>query len=228
MFRIIKLLSVCLALMAISCATSKVILNTQYQQLVYNDPSLVIVLKEEPRVNYSGNVQPEFGPGDPLMLIRDFFKKQLIEDIKSQTILKTIEFGKCTPNGYIEKQQIGSGEVSEIEVLMNGGKYDCQNPDPAYVLVLSEIYIGTSLESHFNAPMMGSNGMMIGGGSSTKKKLTYQAKAYLYDNRAKQFVEYGIIDEYASGFFPVITINEWKNASETFVRKLFNKTKLIK
>jgi hypothetical protein len=94
--------------------------------------------------------------------------------------------------------------------------------------VLSEIYIGTLLETHYTAPMMGAGGMMMGGGASASKKLTYKAKAFLYDNRAKQFIEYGIIDESASGFFPVITLNEWKNASRIFTDKLFGQTKLLK
>jgi hypothetical protein len=82
------------------------------------------------------------------------------------------------------------------------------------------------LETYYNPPMMGAGGMMMGGGGSATKKLTYKAKAFLYDNRAKQFIEYGMIDESASGFFPVITLNEWKSASQLFVEKLFGQTKL--
>jgi hypothetical protein len=84
------------------------------------------------------------------------------------------------------------------------------------------------METQSYGPTMGANGMMFGGGSHTQKSLTYQAKAFLYDNRAKQFVEYGIIDESASGFFPVITLNVWKQTSEAFVQKIFFQTKLIK
>ena len=225
--QLLPLFAVTLALLVISCASSKVILNKDYQFTSYDNPTLVVVLQREPSVNYSGNVEPEFGPGDPNTLIRAFFKKQLAEDISSQTGIRNVVFEQCIPKGYFNRHEVKPGDFSsEVEVLVDGGTFLCQNANPGYVLVLSDIYIGTHLETNFSPGYMGANGMMMGGGSSATKKLIYEARAYLYDNTAKQYIEYGKIKEAASGFFPVITIGVWKSASSAFVRKLFEKTRL--
>ena len=225
--RLLVLFAAGSALFLFSCASSKVVLNKNYQNAPYDNATLVVVLKSEPQVNYSGNVEPEFGPGDPNTLIRAFFKKQLAEDITSQTNIKNIVFEECTPKGYFNRQEVKPGDFSsEMEVLVDGGVFVCQNENPAYVLMLSDLYIGTYLETHYSPGVMGANGMMIGGTSSASKKLIYSGKAFLYDNKAKEFIEYGVIKEAASGFFPVITIGVWKSASSAFVRKLFEKTRL--
>jgi hypothetical protein len=185
---------------------------------------MVIILTNKPMVDYDGNVEPEFGPGDPNTLITNFFKDQLVKDIRAQTSIKDILFDTCSSMGYFDHNEIsiGNSGTQEIAVLGKGGTYTCRNINPTYVLTLSDVFIGTALETNFSPGYMGPNGMMMGGGSSTTKKLTYKAQVTLYDNIAKEHVEYGYINEAAQGFFPVITIGVWNSVSSSFVSKIFS------
>jgi hypothetical protein len=212
-----------LSLLAISCASSKVVINQLYQNPSHSEPSLVIILKDYPMINYDGDVKPEFGPGEPTTLITNYFKNQLIKDIRTQTSIKDIQFETCVTTGYYDHQEITIGGGTEsISVLSKGGAYTCRNNNPTFVLTLSDIYIGTALETHYNPGFMGPNGMMMGGGSSTSKKLSYKAQVTLFDNVAKEHVEYGYINESAQGFFPVITIGVWNSVSSSFVNRIFS------
>lgn len=223
-----KLISLCvvssLSLLAISCASSKVVINQEYKSPSHSEPSLVIILKGNPMIDYDGNVEPEFGPGDPKTLITNFFKNQLIKDIRAQTSIKEILFDTCSSMGYFDQHEvvIGNSGTHLIPVLGKGGTYTCRNTNPTYVLNLSDIFIGTALEVNHNPGYMGSNGMMFGGGPSASKKLTYKAQVTLYDNVAKEHVEYGYINESAQGFFPVITIGVWNSVSSSFVSRIFS------
>lgn len=223
-----KLISLCvvsaISLLAISCASSKVVMNQEYKNPSHNEPSMVIILKSDLMIDYDGDVEPEFGPGDQKTLITNFFKNQLIKDIRAQTSIKDITFDTCSSMGYFNNQEIsvGNSGTQEIAVLGKGGTYTCRNSNPTYVLTLSEIFIGTALETGYNTGYMGSNGMMMGGGPTASKKLTYKAQVTLYDNTAKDHVEYGYINESAQGFFPVITIGVWKSVSSSFVSQIFS------
>jgi hypothetical protein len=213
-----------IAFLAISCASSKVVINQEYKYPSYSEPSLVIILKDNPIIDYEGNVEPEFGPGDPKTLITNFFKNQLIKDIRAQTSIQNIQFDTCSSMGYYDNHEIsvGNSGTQSISVLGKGGSYTCRNSNPTYVLTLSVIFIGTAIETTYRPPVMGSNGMWMGGGSSTTKKLSYEAHVALYDNVAKEHVEYGYINESAHGFFPVITIGVWNSLSSSFVSKIFS------
>jgi hypothetical protein len=223
-----KIISLCivssLSLLAISCASSKVVINQSYKIPSYSEPSLVIVFKNDPLIDYNGNVEPEFGPGDPKTLIMNFFKNQLIKDIRAQTSLKNILFDTCSSMGYYDHHEItvGNSGTQSITVLGKGGTFTCRNINPTYVLTLSDLFIGTAFETQYNPGFMGANGIWMGGGSSTAKKLYYKAQVTLYDNTAKDHVEYGYINQSAQGFFPVITIGVWNSVSSSFISQIFS------
>lgn len=226
-----KLISLCVvssfSLLAISCASSKIVINQEYKRLSHNEPSLVIILKGNPMIDYDGDVEPEFSPGDQKTLITNFFKNQIVKDIRAQTSIKEILFDTCSSMGYYENQEVvaGSSGTQSISVLGKGGSYTCRNINPTYVLTLSDIFIGTVLETGYNPGYMGSNGMMFGGGPTASKKLTYKAQVTLFDNVAKEHVEYGYINQSAQGFFPVITIGVWKSVSSSFVSRIVSGVK---
>jgi len=50
---------------------------------------------------------------------------------------------------------------------------------------------------------MGTHGMMMGGGSSTSKKIFNKAQISLFDNIKKQFIKYGYVNESAQGLVSV-------------------------
>jgi hypothetical protein len=181
---------------------------------------MVIILNKAPLVDYHGNVEPEFGPGDQDSLIIDFFKQQLIKDIKSLTSINTIQFDTCTTTGSYDSFEIETiGNTAKIPVLGKGGHYSCQNSDPTFILTLSDVNIGTEYQ---NYTTMNFNGMMMGGSAS--KKLYYKAQVTLFDNRAQQIIRYGYVNESVKGkgFWPVIRINDWYDISSNFTSIIFD------
>ncbi len=225
---ILPLVISAISLLAISCAPGEVVINPYYKNPSYSEPSLVIILKDNPIIDYEGNVEPEFGPGDPKTLISNFFKNQIIKDIRAQTSIKDIQFDTCSSMGSYDHHEISAGNsgTQSIAVLGKGGLYTCRNINPTYVLTLSDIFIGTTFENHYYPGYMGPNGMMMGDYSPTSKKLSYKALVTLFDNTAKEHVEYGYINQSAQGFFPVITIGVWKSVSNSFVSRIFSGVQL--
>jgi hypothetical protein len=226
MLRFTLLLTAVIPLIAVSCA-SNIVLNSQYTAPRYDDSSLAVVIDGEPAVHYEGNVEPEFGPGDPETLITEFFKKQLVADIQKSTTLKNVSIETCTGEGPLDRHILEKSGI-EVSVLANGGMFKCRGGNPTYVLVLTNMSIGTVFNINNGAPAMGANGMMTGGGTWTTKELVYEAKALLYDNRSRQFIEYGLFTGRAMGAFSVITMNEWNGVSRSFVARLFAKTKFYR
>lgn len=208
-------------LLCISCSSSKLILNENYFNSKLEPGKLVVAIDGRHVIRYSGNVEPEFGPGDPDSLIWNYFQNSLIKDIKNYTKFKNVSIDTCIAKAYYDNKIVKTSQRAvTMKIPSDGAEFTCKETVPDYVLLLSDVFIGTVMESHYNAPVMGANGVM-GGGTSQSKKLIYDALVILWDLKAKRNIEYGIVKVNASGFFPVITMSEWENVSKAFVRKLF-------
>jgi len=79
------------------------------------------------------------------------------------------------------------------------------------------VSIGTEME--YGTPMVGPNGMMMGGG--VNKFLNYVSDFVLWDNAQCALVAYGHIEKSTQNLFPVITLSTWKRASEGYVQAIF-------
>lgn len=216
----------------ISCSSSNVILQPKYTERNIDKGSIaVLILDENPEINYEGNLKPEFGEGNPQKLIMDFFIRQIPADIKEITKLEQVEVVSENPEqgiGYTtrEVEVWKNGFLFKIKQKFNvrvpskGSKYSFSGFEPTYTLLINELKIETSF--HYTAPSMGANGVMMGGSSS--KKLNYISDFCLWDNEKNDLISYGHIERTAQNPFNVVTMTTWTDVSHSYVQGIFGKS----
>ncbi len=234
MFRVPSVLAMLAFLL--SCSTSSVFVLPEYVDKKIDKGSLaVLILDKRPVIHYSGDLKPEFGEGNPQELILDFFATQLPIDIKARTTLKDVKVvnsDASQPVSYTggEIEVWENGEVFKtkatkmIKIPMKGQKYQFDGFNPEFVLIIDNLSIVTQL--NVSAPMMGANGMMMGGSSS--KTLNYVSDFALWDNGKENLISMGHLEKEAQNLFPVITMSTWKSVSSYYVEGIFSKSPFMK
>jgi hypothetical protein len=136
-----------------SCGSSLMVMEKGYEGRKIPKASLgVIVRNNPPAIDYSGNVEPEFGPGDQNALIFKYFKTGIVEDIKSQTSLAQATFldERVDPSLFSTDREVNlpNGTRVEVAIPAPGTHFSFRDSTAGFLLILDHLYIGTSIESH--------------------------------------------------------------------------------
>ncbi len=219
---------VCLLLVAGGCTTKLIEVNPIYVNDNWDIKTLAILIPDRLDVRYSGNLEPEFGEGRQSALVDSFFRNQLVKDIEDNTNIRHCrifdeEFPCSTHVEIIEQTNWysfipGTREI-EIRVPDHGCEFSGRGYTAERTLILREIHIGTEFETHTTYYGTYTSGPAY----SESKSLICEAKFVLWDNEKRRIISYGVARGESSGFFPVITMTNWKAVSLRFVRAIFDR-----
>jgi hypothetical protein len=155
--------------------------------------------------SYKGNLKPEFGVGDPKLLVATFLKKKLPLDLKTLSKFSDVKACKMQLlNGYSDTV-VGFGKDQSIRIRIPtpSNTLSCEDSTIRFVVFINSISIKTQIvNSSTNI------GVFPGGGGGTKE-LYCSVKALIWDQKAKQIVCCG----FAEGEAPsaVIVMDTWKD-----------------
>jgi len=227
------------ALIFLLCLISCAPLNISHTVAPYADKliqgkRLVIApFFNEPYIEYTGNLEDEFGKGDKRELILNHFKEALVLNINN---LST--FSEISVDEYSVVPKLDTA-VFELE-----GRYKLRLALPAdsqtiqfkhkeadFILFLQDVTMGT-----YQTGAPGGPGIALGGGfgqgpvfvggtvGSSSKNLGYQAKFAIWDNVNLCAVTYGKIKVSVEAdnrvLFSVITLEHWSKIDEDFAYEL--------
>ncbi len=145
-FAVVLLTLLCL------CSSSRMLVEESYRTASFANATMaVIVPNEDIRIDYSGDVEPEFGPGNQDSLIYAYFKRAVVERMTSETSLSDAFYASYEePKTYmpaVKEISIRGNGIREIEIPENGTQYDLgQSAD--FVLIIDKLFIGTSMETN--------------------------------------------------------------------------------
>jgi len=146
--RIFPLLSL---LLLASCGSSIIVVEKGYQTAKINKASMAVLICP-PEIDYSGNVEPEFGPGDQNTLILNYFKKAIAENITSKTGLSPVRVldDPIDPvaRNAAKGVKLPNGEVVQVALPASGARFNFNGFTADYVLIVDRLFIGTSLETN--------------------------------------------------------------------------------
>jgi len=115
---------------------------------VENATMAVIVLNDDIRIDYSGDVEPEFGPGNQDSLIYAYFKRAVVKKIKRETNLSAAFYASyIEPKTYIpvvKEVSVGGSGVHEVKIPEKGTRYELGQP-ANFVLIIDKLLIRTSM-----------------------------------------------------------------------------------
>lgn len=211
-----------------SCSASKVMLNPEYEDEYVSAKNVAIVIQDtNPVISYNANTKLIFGEGNKDSIIWNFYKEKLTKQIKQKLNPDEIFFDDISQQIYSTMVMVNTKNASyEIKIPTRGTKLNFESgKDADLVFVIDQIGIGTELSFNQNAPVMGANGMMYGGGMSVKKELVFRSDFLLWDNLRKRVVSYGHLEANASAMIPIITKLTWENVSSEYIGKMISKVK---
>jgi hypothetical protein len=188
-------------------------------------PTLAICISDEkPSIDYTGNVEDEFGKGETNDLIWAFFKDQLAKDIKQNSIFSSITYDKLSRQPPTQARTVkvdNKGDVS-FTLPVDGDAVAIETTSPDVVLFLDKIIITSKLDVS-GSPGYYAGNMYMAGSFNSQKDLVYEAKMILWDNNAKQVVSYGFIRVVDSNKFAV-SKEDWLSLTEEFTGKILEGT----
>lgn len=244
-----KILIVTALLINLNCLSITRIFNSALYSI--NDlpphPSAAVVFEGTFKVEYEGDVENEFGKGNKNQLIREFFKKQLVEDINRFTKISD-SFKAKIVNTY--KREYVKFEVSKFGMINmripdEGTKIELEEHNDAnYIIIISDIIIESfsrlssididKEEDEIIQYVM--NGVPVFNPTpqfnqstyvpSHSKDLDVYFKFVIWDNNKNQKVSHGFLNSNDENTYSV-SIEDWKNVSETAVKTLFSGTPFI-
>jgi hypothetical protein len=186
----------------------------------------VIVLADGIDVDYQGNVEEEFGPGDARVLIGSFFDRQLPVVMQQKTRFKPVRMEAQMPrfsSRQIPLEVSGKGEM-RLTAPTDGSIVTFGDQTPAFVLFLSSVDIVSKLEvsstpGMYMAGPPGSGGHMTGGTMNSEKNLVVKGRFVLWDNAGGQLIAHGYIEAVDENRFAV-SMEDWNNVMATFVERM--------
>jgi hypothetical protein len=203
--------------------------TADYQGKQVGASSLVIApFTSAPSIQYMGNLENEFGQGDPEQLILDHFKTDVMtRKIYRHCIFGDVKFGEYLAAPKLSEKIFDLGDMFKLHVsLPDSGttlEFEGIAPNPEFVLFLQDVDLGTDLESrsapgHFVPTGAPGGGMMMVGGSRAQKVLCFKADFAFWDNTLGRVVTFGRIK--ASQDASIVTISDWNSVDEDFIQQL--------
>ena len=123
----------------------------KYENLKVSQSSLAVVLHGRTIVNYKGNVEPEFGPGNPDSLIMGYFKSAVVKGMGEKTEFSPVIFiDEAVVPGIMSREVSLKMPNGSNKVISTPGFNTCfqfESRNPAFVLVIDRLYIGTELKT---------------------------------------------------------------------------------
>jgi hypothetical protein len=188
-------------------------------------PKLTICISDgKPVIDYTGNVEDEFGKGDKNDLIWAFFKGQLSKDILHCSIFSSVDYDEVSSQPSTQQQTIKVNNMGDVAFSLpsEGAKIECKATTPDVVLFLDGITITSKLDIS-GSPGHYVGNMYMAGSFNSEKDLVYEAKMILWDNNAKKVVSYGLVHVVDSNKFAV-SKEDWLSLTEEFTGKILEGT----
>lgn len=208
----------------LGCTATNVVFSPEYRGKRIHDVSLVIELRDkEPVIDYRDSVAPELGKGDAKVLIFDFFKKQLAEDIKEQTGFTSIAFDNRLKNPIQSQEMLDTRDGQFfVDLPIKDTRLEFGNSKPDFVLIIDGLSIAATFAAGFAHPVITSTGVEVGGGENKPSKgIIYKSKFVLWDNRAKKLVSYGYGVATTAENVATLSLNDWLWVTEVYASKIF-------
>ncbi len=215
----------------IGCSSTKIFVEQDYQDKRIKDASIaVVVMDKDPEIRYSGNVEPEFGPGNKNNLILDYFSRRIPELLPQKATFKEVLDAKSIqpePSSVTSKGKQGSPTYG-YSIPAQGTQFLLSGNAPDFVLFIDNLYIGTEFSTSGTGMAFGPSGGMMMTGGSTKKELKAMSEVVIWDNLSRKAVLYGNVEAAASGFFPIITKRTWESMTSKYVEEVIKKSPFAK
>jgi hypothetical protein len=149
----IRALFSCALVFLASCGSTIVVIEKGYEAIKIKDASIAVMVRNNPPdISYSGDVEPEFGPGDQNILIFDYFKTSVVEYIKNQTWLSPVQFKDVPVDpavmGETRELKLPNGSVIEVALPRPGSVFQFADFLPVFVLIIDNLFIGTSMQTN--------------------------------------------------------------------------------
>lgn len=144
--KLLAALPLCLTLF-VACGgiETKIVISKSYGYSKADaPPKLAICIgSQTPAINYTGNVENEFGKGDPKELIWAFFKKQVQKDVANGSIFASVEYDELAAQPQTQPKTIDVNEKGDMSfsVPVKGSSLSCKSTTPDVVLILDDISI---------------------------------------------------------------------------------------
>jgi hypothetical protein len=139
-------------LLSFACSSTLVIVEKNYEGVKVKQSSMAVMLHGEIMVRYSGNVEPEFGPGNQDSLILGYFKRAIPAEVHRQTGFDSVRFvdAPIEPGimNNVIQLKLPNGSVADILTPASHSFFEFPDNTPAFVLVVDRLYIGTEIQTN--------------------------------------------------------------------------------
>jgi hypothetical protein len=205
---------------------TKIIVAPGYKkQFAINADLALVVLDESPKIIYLGDLAKSLG-GDSKdtsvtgeELAWKFFVDQIQRDIHREIDVKDVFIAEVTQRYLVTRDFLRTADEDiTVELPDNGTRFAFGSKEPALVLFIDQIRIGTETDPYFQERAQ--SGLYV----TRARKLVYLATFVLWDNRDRKPICYGRVKTTVPISREEATIENWREVSRDFVRIMFEPT----
>ena len=153
--------------------------------------------------HYTGNINMEFGDGEPQELVAEYIQKNLTGLLKKYAHLKQVSYIDTSVKieTVVEIKPMLKKRKIQIHVPVATEPVKINDSIPDFIIVMNEPAVST-----------------VGGGTS--RVLGFKANYTLWDNHAQKIAAYGVVDAFADGLYGEITMNKWDSVVRNIASEL--------
>ena len=217
--------AVALALLAACEPYTTVMLSADYR--LSKRPlqlSCGVAIQHAVRINYSGSVVDEFGPGDTETAIERFFNAQLLHDIQKRTLFDTAWHVRLQDNYRRSPRQVDVPHMGTVtfQVPTQGEVLLVDGSQPKFVLILERMAISSAQEVTIRF-----GGRWGPRSFESDKDLVFEGRFILWDNTVGRLVSLGYVMAVDENAYAV-SLEDWHAAMGDFVTQVFRGTPLTR
>lgn len=206
--------------------STKVIVASGYKkQFLINGDLALVMIDQSPNLIYLGDVRKSLHgvAGDRNVstnkLVWDFFFSQLLRDIVKEIDVTDAFKAEVVQDYRVTKDFFRTSEEDiTLEIPAKGTKFTFGSREPALVLFLDKIRVGTETDPYFQERAQ--HGLYV----SNARKLVYLATFILWDNREFTPICYGRVKTFTPIVREEAVIADWEEVSRELVRAIFAPT----
>jgi hypothetical protein len=226
----------------VSCAPS-VVLNKTWKSESPKGKTLAIVLPEKNiKIDYVGDVNNEFGTGEPNKVIRNSIRHFLKCRIIYNTVFDNVWYDQFAGDVKFSTIEINDNasdrglpgtsendEAPKVPIPVQNSDVRLKKSQADFVFYLDRLTVSSHGSVYVNtAPVATSTGFssgITGGGFS--KSLNFYSRFVLWDVRQKCAVAHGYTSG-SKGFGLYISLDDWYVVADDMVKEIFEKPKLLR
>ena len=157
-----------------------------------------------PRVVYNGDVTDEFGKGNKEILIRQYYGKSIVEEIRKQSKFANVSYKIDRKSLQFDSTKLKVGRIrkSVFKMPKKGSQVALENGIPDVVLIIQDVSITT--------------GTTVRAADDIHRSIEFEGLYLFWDNKSEEIIAYGYASYIARTTVPSITIAEWETATFGF------------